>query len=176
MKCVMPDNKDALIAQQQLDLGHLIELSDLMLKAALEDQWDSVREQQIHRDKLLRDFFEKKIEIEDQLVVKGIQYMIDSDQKLNSLGQEEKSTQYIVFHGDFDYTSENRVQLDAMSKILSTRLLEVIREDKSSVYSIGAYPQTSHYPKSDYGVTVFFGCSPDNVENLTDAVFVICFT
>ena len=42
----------------------------------------------------------------------------------------------------------DQVQIDAVAKILSTRLLEVIREDKSSVYSIGAYPSTSKFPES----------------------------
>ncbi|NOR75194.1 MAG: insulinase family protein [Draconibacterium sp.] len=92
-------------------------------------------------------------------------------ERLVKKGQEEKSTQYIVFHGDFDYTSENRVQLDAMSKILSTRLLEVIREDKSSVYSIGAYQSASKFPDENYSVTIAYGTSPDKLVELKKAVF-----
>ena len=92
-------------------------------------------------------------------------------ERLVKKGMEEKSTQYIVFHGDFDYTSENRVQLDAMSKILSTRLLEVIREDKSSVYSIGAYPSSSKFPDENYSVTIAYGTSPDKLVELKKAVF-----
>ncbi len=86
-------------------------------------------------------------------------------------GKEDKSTQYIVFHGNFDYTSENRVQLDAMSKILTTRLLEVIREDKSSVYSIGAYSSASKFPRKRYSVTIAYGTAPDKLEELKKAVF-----
>ena len=88
-------------------------------------------------------------------------------------GQEDKGRQYIVFHGDFDYDGQNKAQLDAMSRILSTRLLEVIREDKSSVYSIGAYPSSTKFPKPEYTVAISYGTSPDKLEELKMAIFDI---
>ncbi len=94
-------------------------------------------------------------------------------EKVVKRGQEDKSTQYIVFHGDFDYSGQNQVQLDAVGKILSTRLLEVIREDKSSVYSIGAYPSSSKYPDAEYSITVAYGTSPQKLEELKKTVFEI---
>jgi zinc protease len=93
--------------------------------------------------------------------------------KLVKKGEEDKSKQYIIFHGDFDYTSQNRVQLDAMGRILSTKLLEVIREDKSGVYSIGARPSSSKYPDEKYTVSISYGTSPDKLEELKKAVFEI---
>jgi len=93
--------------------------------------------------------------------------------KVVKRGQEDKSTQYIYFHGDFDYNSQNRLQLDAVAKILTTRLLEVIREDKSSVYSISASPSSSKYPEEDYSVIIRYGCSPDKVDELQKSVFDI---
>jgi zinc protease len=93
--------------------------------------------------------------------------------KVVKRGEEDKSTQYIVFHGDFDYNSQNQVQLDAVSKILTTRLLEVIREDKSSVYSIGAYQSSSKFPKEEYSITVAYGTSPQKLDELKKAVFDI---
>jgi zinc protease len=94
-------------------------------------------------------------------------------EKVVKRGEEEKSTQYIVFHGDFDYDSQNQVQLDAVGKILSTRLLEVIREDKSSVYSIGAYPSSTKFPEEEYTITVAYGTSPQKLDELKKAVFDI---
>lgn len=94
-------------------------------------------------------------------------------ERLVKKGQEEKSTQYIVFHGDFEYTSQNRVQLDAVGRILSTRLLEVIREDKSSVYSIGARPFSSKFPNEKYSITISYGTSPDKLVELKKAVFEV---
>jgi zinc protease len=92
-------------------------------------------------------------------------------EKLVEKGQEEKSLQYIAFHGDFDYSSENAIELDAVGRILSTRLLEVIREDKSSVYSISARPSSSKYPEEEYQVGIYYGTSPDKLEELKEAVF-----
>ncbi|MEN8123111.1 MAG: insulinase family protein, partial [Bacteroidota bacterium] len=94
-------------------------------------------------------------------------------EKVMKKGQEEKSIQYIVFHGDFDYNGQNKVQLNAVGKILSTRLLEVIREDKSSVYSIGARPSSSKFPDEKYSVTISYGTSPDKLDELKKAVFEI---
>jgi zinc protease len=93
--------------------------------------------------------------------------------KVVKRGQEDKSIQRIVFHGDFDYNSKNQVQLDAVGKILTTRLLDIIREDKSSVYSIGAYPSSTKYPDEEYTITVAYGTSPQKLEELKKAVFSI---
>lgn len=93
--------------------------------------------------------------------------------KLVKKGQEEKSIQYIIFHGDFDYTAENKVQLDALGRILSTRLLEDIREDKSSVYSIGAYPSSSKFPNPEYTIAISYGTSPKKLDELKQAIFDI---
>ena len=94
-------------------------------------------------------------------------------EKVVKRGEEDKSTQYIVFHGDFDYNSQNQVQLDAVGKILTTRLLEVIREDKSSVYSIGAYPSSSKFPDQEYSITIAYGCAPQKLDELKKAIFEI---
>jgi len=94
-------------------------------------------------------------------------------EKVVKKGQEDKSTQVVVFHGDFDYTSQNRVQLDAVGRILSTRLLEVIREDKSGVYSIGARPSSSRFPEPEYTILISYGTSPAKREELKEASFDI---
>ncbi len=92
-------------------------------------------------------------------------------EKLVKKGQEEKSIQYLVFHGDFEYSPENQVELDAVGRILSTRLLEVIREDKSSVYSIGASPSSSKFPDEEYTVAIYYGTAPQKLNELKEAVF-----
>lgn len=94
-------------------------------------------------------------------------------EKVVKRGEEDKSMQYIVFHGDFDYNSQNQVQLDAVGKILTTRLLEVIREDKSSVYSIDASPSSTKFPDEEYTITVTYGTSPKKLDELKKTVFDI---
>ncbi len=86
-------------------------------------------------------------------------------------GQEAKSIQYLVFHGDFDYNRRNLLLINAVGKILNTRLLEVIREDKSSVYYIGANPSAEKYPDQKYGITIYYGADPAKLDELKEAVF-----
>ncbi|WP_423127172.1 M16 family metallopeptidase [Gaoshiqia sp. Z1-71] len=86
-------------------------------------------------------------------------------------GQEEKSLSHITFHGNFDYSRENLVTIDALGKILSTRLLEVIREDKSSVYSIGARPSVEKMPVPKYSMSIYYGTSPEKVNELKEDIF-----
>ncbi|MBN2681770.1 MAG: insulinase family protein [Bacteroidales bacterium] len=86
-------------------------------------------------------------------------------------GKEPKSMVYMSLNGDLDYNLQNLLELKAIGEILSTKLLETIREEMSGVYSIGAYPQYKQFPYSGYSVIVFFGCSPDNIDNLTEGVF-----
>ena len=92
-------------------------------------------------------------------------------QKTVKKGSEDRSLQYIVFHGDFEYSSTNAIELDAVCRILETRLLEVIREDKSSVYHIGARPSTTKYPDEEYTVSISYGTAPEKLEELQQAVF-----
>ncbi|MEI6680188.1 MAG: insulinase family protein [Mariniphaga sp.] len=92
-------------------------------------------------------------------------------EKIVNKGKESKSIQYIQFHGKLNYVTKDILELDALSKILSTRLLESIREDKSSVYYIGAQPGTSKWPVSEYDMTIYYGTSPEKLKELKESVF-----
>ncbi len=86
-------------------------------------------------------------------------------------GTEPKSIQYILFHGEMDYNTSNLIQLDALGKILTTKLLESIREDKSSVYYIGAEPGLTRWPISEYTMTIYYGTSPEKLTELKESIF-----
>ena len=86
-------------------------------------------------------------------------------------GQDAKSMQYLVFHGNYDYSRRNNLLISAVSKILTTRLLEVIREDKSSVYYIDANPSVEKFPEPKYGMTINYGADPAKLTELKEAVF-----
>ena len=93
--------------------------------------------------------------------------------KIVHKGKESKSIQYIQFHGKLNYGNKEILELDALSKILTTRLLESIREDKSSVYYIGAQPGTNKFPVPEYDVTIYYGMAPEKVKDLKASVFAI---
>jgi len=92
-------------------------------------------------------------------------------EKIVIKGKESKSIQYILFHGNLNYTTKDILELDALSKILTTRLLESIREDKSSVYYIGAEPGYNKFPVTDYEMTIYYGTSPEMLKELKESVF-----
>lgn len=86
-------------------------------------------------------------------------------------GQDAKSIQYFVFHGSFDYNRRNNLLINALGKIVSTRLLEVIREDKSSVYYIDANPSVERFPDPKYSIAIYYGADPAKLGELKEAVF-----
>jgi len=92
-------------------------------------------------------------------------------EKIVHKGKEPKSIQYIMFHGDLNYATKDIIELDALSKILSTRLLESIRENKSSVYYIGAQPGYNKLPVTDYEMTIYYGTAPEKLKELKESVF-----
>jgi zinc protease len=58
-----------------------------------------------------------------------------------------------------------------LGEVLSIRLREILREDMGGVYGVGASGGISRRPRQEYSFSVGFGCAPENVEKLKDAVF-----
>ena len=81
-------------------------------------------------------------------------------------GTEPKTMVNLVFSGNFDYSVEEKVQLDALKEVLQIRLLERLREDESGVYSPRVGESVSKYPQSRYNFVISFGCGPQNVDKL----------
>src|SRR6202008_1478089 len=86
-------------------------------------------------------------------------------------GIEPKSRAAIVFSGPFVFDQEKRVAIRAMSEILQTRLLELIREELGGTYSITAAFSYQKFPKPEYSIAIQFGCSPDRTDDLIKRVF-----
>ena len=86
-------------------------------------------------------------------------------------GIEPKSRAAIVFSGPFVYDQPQRVAIRAMSEILQTRLMEIIREELGGTYGITAGSSYSKFPKPEYSITIKFGSSPERTEDLIKRVF-----
>ncbi|MCF7807396.1 MAG: insulinase family protein [Candidatus Marinimicrobia bacterium] len=85
-------------------------------------------------------------------------------------GVEPKSRTMIKFTGEFDYSRQNRYDMYSMMKILNIRLREVLREDMGGVYGVSVWSSVSKYPTPEYSLNVTFGCDPERVDELTQAV------
>jgi len=89
--------------------------------------------------------------------------------KTIKMGQEPKSTVQLRWNMPFDYNRKNRNEVNVLNKLVSIRLREVLREEKSGVYGVrfGSSPQ--HFPKAKLEQSINFSCSPDNVDMLIQA-------
>ena len=84
-------------------------------------------------------------------------------------GTEPKSTVRLIFTGETKYDPEKAYHLSSLGELLSIKLIEQLREEKSGVYSIGARGSMSKYPYGKYKFTISFPCNPENVESLIEA-------
>jgi zinc protease len=101
----------------------------------------------------------------------GVHMPTTTVRKTVEKGIEPKSQIEIVFNGPFDYNQSQRVAIRGMTEILSNRLLETIREDLGGTYSINASQSYQKIPRSEYSISIDFGCDPKRTDDLIKRVF-----
>ena len=100
----------------------------------------------------------------------GLHFPEAVQREIVNKGQEPRSQTTLMFFADTGLDELETHRLRAATRILQTRLREVLREELGGTYSVGVgYSDTS--PQPGYGTTsVQFGSSPDNAERLTNVV------
>lgn len=88
-------------------------------------------------------------------------------------GTDPKSMVGLVFDEKVEWNDKNRLCMQMAKEILFVRLIEVIREELSGVYSPQIQMSFDKYPNPEFSLMVMFGCSPKNTKKLTKAVFSI---
>jgi len=96
----------------------------------------------------------------------GVQPLRGVVEKEFHKGKEPQSQVRLIFTGDFEYTSKNRFDFDAATRVLSIMMRESMREDKGGVYGVGVYGSASRRPKEEYSMNVSFTCDPKDAEEL----------
>jgi zinc protease len=86
-------------------------------------------------------------------------------------GIDPKSMVRVIFNGDFEYIQENRHILKSLEGVMEIKLREIMREDMGGTYGVWIWSSESHYPEEKYEFNIMFGCSPENVDTLTQALF-----
>jgi zinc protease len=86
-------------------------------------------------------------------------------------GIEPKSQTALVFTGPTQFDPMQRVAIRAMASILSTRLLETIREELGGTYSISANQNYQRIPNAQYSVSIQFGSDPERTNDLVKRIF-----
>lgn len=86
-------------------------------------------------------------------------------------GTDPKSLVSINYRGDAIYTAAENYKLLSLGEVLTNRLIDLIREEKSGVYGIGARGSISQRPYENYSFSISFPCGPENVADLKQAVY-----
>lgn len=84
-------------------------------------------------------------------------------------GLEDKANVELYLHGDFNYSIENSLELDALSSALENKILERLREKESGVYSPSVRLTIDREPSVHYYFNISFSCAAGNVDKLIKA-------
>ena len=86
-------------------------------------------------------------------------------------GIEPKSSNQIIFTGDFDYGWENNFFVEALSACFEIKLRELLREDLGGTYNVSVRSSVEQFPKGQYRISISFSCDPARESELTEIVF-----
>jgi len=106
-------------------------------------------------------FKDNKIRPPAQTVKKEVNFKLEVD----------KSTVYVGFSGQMNYTPENLIKMAALKYILGLRYTETIREEEGGTYGVRVSTELNHYPIENYQVKMMFDCAPEKSEHLNSIVF-----
>lgn len=86
-------------------------------------------------------------------------------------GMEPKSLNNFIFPGTYNWSDTTVADLNTFVGVLRIKLREYLRESKSGTYGVGVGVRANHYPRERYSINISFGCDPQRVEELTQAMF-----
>ena len=86
-------------------------------------------------------------------------------------GTDPQSMVGIVMPEKFVWNEKNVLCMNMIREIMGIKLVEVIREKLSGVYSPQVQLNIDQYPAPALQLMVMFGCSPKTTDKLTKAVF-----
>ena len=78
---------------------------------------------------------------------------------------------YLGFGGPEEWSELSSHKIKTLTHTLKIRLREILREDMGGTYGVWMWSALQHYPKGQYKLNLLFGCSPENVESMTNMVF-----
>jgi zinc protease len=85
-------------------------------------------------------------------------------------GQDPKSIVQFILNDNCTVNSKTNTELYNLAFLLNEKLRENIRENRSGVYYIGAWPEIDKFPVSSYSLNIYMQCAPERVEELSLAV------
>jgi len=81
-------------------------------------------------------------------------------------GEAPKALVNMTFHGDFEWTGQNRYDFYSMLAVLRIKMRESMREDKGGVYGVRVSGNVDQFPSKEYSITISFNADPPMLEEL----------
>jgi zinc protease len=100
----------------------------------------------------------------------GMSYPKGNVEKEVKKGIEPKSTVNMIIENNFEWNLQNRFNLEALIELLNIKLTESIRQQKGEVYDVSIWGNPTHFPRNEYLLSVYFGCSPGKVNEIIQEV------
>lgn len=91
--------------------------------------------------------------------------------KIVQKGTEPKSFVAMMFHGTERWSREAENDMRTLGDVLRIRLRELLREEMGGVYGVFVNGDISRRPRQEFMFQLFYGCSPENVDKLEQAIF-----
>lgn len=88
-------------------------------------------------------------------------------------GTDPKSGVNLAFTGTVNYNPQDEYLLKSLNDVLTIKMMESLREEKSGVYGVRASGNFSKLPYENYREEITFQCAPENVESLISAALQI---
>lgn len=88
-------------------------------------------------------------------------------EKVVKKGVDEKSQVVLYWDTPQPFNRKDAYYLESFGEVMNIKLIELLREEKSGVYGVGAGAGAENMPYDHYSFQVGFPCAPENVEELT---------
>jgi len=86
-------------------------------------------------------------------------------------GIEEKGFVGLVWNTDFEWSLKNILIEKMLTRILDIKLRETVRENEGGTYGLQVRDQVEKFPKSEYSLTIIFGCDPKRQDKLVKVIY-----
>ena len=86
-------------------------------------------------------------------------------------GSEPKSTVSLIFTGSANYSEEENKRFYMLLEVLNIKLIDVLREKLSLIYSGEMSGSLNRIPYENYRINVNLPCAPENVQQVIAATF-----
>lgn len=82
-----------------------------------------------------------------------------------------KATVYMAFTGDYKYTIQERLLMDAVAEYLDMRMTETLREEVGGTYGASVWNSHKKFPASEYALNIYFDTDPYKLDTMISVVY-----